>query len=105
MTHNAFAQNETNNGYSDFRATVDDALRFHAEKFGRENYDKFDSDVPLRGRPTVRSVYRKRHKSPCVQLGPPRRKNQQIEGIRQGFSFTRNPSSDEMIDNRSLGSP
>ena len=109
------AQTQANNGYSDYRATVDDALRIHAEKFGRENYDEFDSDAPLRGMPTVRSLNRKRHKSPCVQLGPPRRKNhpkeitqkknQQFEEIRQGLSFTRNPSSDEMIDSRSLGSP
>ena len=105
MAQNASVPNETNIGYSDYRATVDDALRFHAERFGRENYDEFDSDAPLRGRQTVRSLYRKRHKSPCVQLGPPRRRNQQIEGIRQGFNFTRNPSSNEMIDNRSLGSP
>lgn len=124
MPGNNFSQNETN---FDRQATVDDALRIHAERFGRENYDEFNSDASPRGRSVARSErhdFRKRRKSPCVQLDRQRRKTfdqemdgsldqggtldagtQQIEINRQGFSFARNPSIPEMIFQRSLDSP
>ena len=102
------------------RQTIDDALQFHSDRFGKEikaeKYDDFELDhdpkldyASRRGRSTSRNVqfdFRKpRQKSPCVQLGRPKRKTQQIETNRQGFCFTRNPSIPEMISTRSLESP
>ena len=40
MSETNFYQNSTN---ANMQATIDDALRIHAERFGRENYDEFDS--------------------------------------------------------------
>ena len=124
MPGNNFYRNETN---FDRQGTVDDALRIHAERFGRENYDEFDSDATPRGRSVGRSErhdFRSRRKSPCVQVNRQRSKTldqemggnpdqggtlgqetRQIELNRQGYSFARNPSEPEMIFQRSLDSP
>ena len=99
------SQNETN---FDRQAVIDDAVRIHAERFGRENYDEFDSNTTTRGRSLghfKRPDFRKRRKSPCVELGRPSRKSDRIEINRQGYSFARNPSLPEMIPERSLESP
>ena len=100
---------DVQNQIFDRQAIIDDAVRIHAERFGRENYDEFDSNAQLRGRSTDRTVtptFKKpRRKSPCVQLGRQGRKTPQIENIRQGYSFARNPSIPEMLAHRSLGSP
>ena len=108
MTNNVFPQNSDDNNL-DIRATARDLLRVHAERFGRENYDEFNPNLipnaTLRGRQTIRPDYRRRRKSPCVQLVRSTKRNQPIEENRQGFSLSRNPSIAEMLDNRSLGSP
>ena len=58
----------------DRQATIDDALRIHAERFGRENYDEFDSNAQLRGRSTDRTVKPDFKKSMC-STWPSKKKN------------------------------
>ena len=113
MNQSLLSQNETN---PDARAEVPDMLRFFDSVLGKEvkeeNYDDFDSESPLepplRGRLTSRydqSGFRRRQKSPCLQIKPPKRKTQPIEMRRQGLNIARNPSTTEILPNSSLLSP
>ena len=106
------------------RETIDDLLSYHNSIFGKEiKAEKEDELRPLdpslsRGRPSNRfdrTDFRRRHKSPSVQVAPPRRitaekqkeklEEKPIEVKRQGFNMTRNPSITEIVPGSSLISP
>ena len=75
-------------------------LRIHAQRFRKydsEDYDNFDGNAEAaapRGRSNDRfkKPSRSRHKSPCYQLGPPRRQRWRDIPAGQGRNFSQAPS-------------